>query len=167
MSSQQGTPLFPAVEFDGRTDLPDIKTPTTPPPPLTTIFYRQYTHPGTESTRNPRIRRASSRQGGWGKFGPVALPWTVVRERVGAEIVPRGGARPGSFRGSKRRPMRSRIFRMAGAWVMKPRRASTNGTTRSCRPKRARRVLDKLFKTHIEKSKDEPAPRPIRDIDLD
>ena len=28
-------------------------------------------------------------------------------------------------------------------------------------------VLDKLFKTHIEKSKDEPAPRPIRDIDLD
>jgi hypothetical protein len=28
-------------------------------------------------------------------------------------------------------------------------------------------ALDKLFKTHIEKSKDEPAPRPIRDIDLD
>ena len=28
-------------------------------------------------------------------------------------------------------------------------------------------VLDKLFKFHIEKSKDEPAPRPIRDIDLD
>ncbi len=28
-------------------------------------------------------------------------------------------------------------------------------------------VLDKLFKTHIEKSKDEPPPRPIRDIDLD
>ena len=28
-------------------------------------------------------------------------------------------------------------------------------------------VLDKLFKSHIEKSKDEPAPRPIRDIDLD
>ena len=28
-------------------------------------------------------------------------------------------------------------------------------------------VLEKLFKTHIEKSKDEPAPRPIRDIDLD
>jgi hypothetical protein len=28
-------------------------------------------------------------------------------------------------------------------------------------------VLEKLFKSHIEKSKDEPAPRPIRDIDLD
>ena len=28
-------------------------------------------------------------------------------------------------------------------------------------------ALDKLFKTHIEKAKDEPAPRPIRDIDLD
>jgi len=28
-------------------------------------------------------------------------------------------------------------------------------------------VLDQLFKSHIEKSKDEPAPRPIRDIDLD
>jgi hypothetical protein len=28
-------------------------------------------------------------------------------------------------------------------------------------------VLEKLFKTHIEKSKDEPASRPIRDIDLD
>ena len=28
-------------------------------------------------------------------------------------------------------------------------------------------ALDKLFKSHIEKSKDEPAPRPIRDIDLD
>ncbi len=28
-------------------------------------------------------------------------------------------------------------------------------------------VLDKLFKSHVEKSKDEPAPRPIRDIDLD
>jgi hypothetical protein len=28
-------------------------------------------------------------------------------------------------------------------------------------------VLDKLFKSHIEKAKDEPAPRPIRDIDLD
>lgn len=28
-------------------------------------------------------------------------------------------------------------------------------------------VLDKLFKSHVEKSRDEPAPRPIRDIDLD
>jgi hypothetical protein len=28
-------------------------------------------------------------------------------------------------------------------------------------------ALDKLFKSHIEKSKDEPPPRPIRDIDLD
>jgi hypothetical protein len=28
-------------------------------------------------------------------------------------------------------------------------------------------VLEKLFKSHIEKSKDEPAPRPIRDIDLE
>jgi len=28
-------------------------------------------------------------------------------------------------------------------------------------------VLDKLFKSHMEKSKDEPAPRPVRDIDLD
>ena len=28
-------------------------------------------------------------------------------------------------------------------------------------------ALDKLFKTHIEKAKDEPPPRPIRDIDLD
>ncbi len=27
--------------------------------------------------------------------------------------------------------------------------------------------LDKLFKSHMEKSKDEPAPRPVRDIDLD
>ncbi len=28
-------------------------------------------------------------------------------------------------------------------------------------------VLDKLFKSHLEKSKDEPAPRPLRDIDLE
>jgi hypothetical protein len=28
-------------------------------------------------------------------------------------------------------------------------------------------ALEKLFKSHIEKSKDEPPPRPIRDIDLD
>jgi len=33
--------------------------------------------------------------------------------------------------------------------------------------KRRGAALDKLFKSHIEKSKDEPAPRPIRDIDLD
>ncbi len=28
-------------------------------------------------------------------------------------------------------------------------------------------ALDKLFKSHMEKSKDEPPPRPVRDIDLD
>ncbi len=28
-------------------------------------------------------------------------------------------------------------------------------------------ALDKMFKSHLEKSKDEPAPRPVRDIDLD
>lgn len=28
-------------------------------------------------------------------------------------------------------------------------------------------ALDKLFKSHMEKSKDEPVSRPIRDIDLD
>ena len=43
---------------------------------------------------------------------------------------------------------------------------------RTVRPDRADRkgrdgVLEKLFRVHIEKSKDEPATRPLRDIDLD
>lgn len=51
-----------------------------------------------ESTRTPRIRRASRRKDWLGDVRPpVALLWTVVRERVGEEIFPKRRSPPWKF----------------------------------------------------------------------
>lgn len=47
-------------------------------------------------------------------------PRSVVRERVGEEIVQQRRRPPGEFQGPSRRPMWSSLLQMTGAWVMKP-----------------------------------------------
>ncbi|MBP2677567.1 MAG: hypothetical protein H6Q82_632 [Deltaproteobacteria bacterium] len=88
-------------------------------PPLA-AFRRQYTHHGMGINSKPAHTSGVERKGWVGRGRPpVVLLWSVVRNGSGRKSSDNGGDRPGSFSGSKRRPMWSMTFRWT-SWVPRP-----------------------------------------------
>jgi len=135
LSHQEGLHSYRPSCFCGRVGLPDINNFAAPPAAgsgdLLPSVYTPWD--GNQPEPHAHIERRGER-GGWGKSGPRA-PYCgpkVLGNGSGKKSSNNGGDRPGSFRGSKRRPMWSSILRMTGAWVMK-------STTRIRSPQRHRR----------------------------